>query len=172
MDSLHRSLVMYPERSVDTIWYSTGTTLTLQSSKWRIIWNSFILRMMSSVISTLVNTHRTSCTTWKRSLLWANRRNRISKMDCSHWKPPGVSARMCSVNLDASISGEYQTVGGHFCWPSEWLGAPTRGFGAPGSYSDKPGNASDNSQRISNHCSAVYIIHHLLLLHCCWAWNS
>jgi hypothetical protein len=31
----------------------------------------------------------------------------ISKLHYSHWKPPGVSERMWSVNLDASISGEY-----------------------------------------------------------------
>jgi len=43
----------------------------------------------------------------------------ISKMYFSHWKPPGVSERMWSVNLDASISGEYQTLGGHSCRPSE-----------------------------------------------------
>jgi len=43
----------------------------------------------------------------------------ISKMYFSHWKPPGVSERMWSVNLDASISGEYQTLGGHLCQPSE-----------------------------------------------------
>jgi hypothetical protein len=43
----------------------------------------------------------------------------ISKMYLSHWKPPGVSERMWSVNLDVSISGEYQTLGGHSCRPSE-----------------------------------------------------
>ena len=43
----------------------------------------------------------------------------ISKMYFRHWKPPGVSERMSSVNLDASISGEYQTLGGHSCRPSE-----------------------------------------------------
>jgi hypothetical protein len=43
----------------------------------------------------------------------------ISKMYFSHWKPPGVSERMWSVNLDASISGEYQTLGGHSCRRSE-----------------------------------------------------
>jgi len=43
----------------------------------------------------------------------------ISKMYFSHCKPPGVSERMWSVNLDASISGEYQTLGGHSCRPSE-----------------------------------------------------
>ena len=42
-----------------------------------------------------------------------------SKMYFSHWKPPGVSERMWSVNLDASISGEYQTLGGYSCRPSE-----------------------------------------------------
>ena len=45
--------------------------------------------------------------------------NFISKMYFSHWKPPGGSERMCSVNLDASISGEYQTLRGHSYWPSE-----------------------------------------------------
>ena len=43
----------------------------------------------------------------------------ISKMYFSHWKPPGVSERMWSVNLNASISGEYQTLGGHSCRPSQ-----------------------------------------------------
>jgi len=43
----------------------------------------------------------------------------ISKMYFSHWKSPGVSERMWSVNLDESISGEYQTVGGHSGRPSE-----------------------------------------------------
>ena len=43
----------------------------------------------------------------------------ISRMYFSHWKPPGVSERMWSVNLDGSISGEYQTIGGHSCEPSE-----------------------------------------------------
>jgi len=37
----------------------------------------------------------------------------------SHWKPPEVSERMWSVNLDVSISGENQTVGGHSGQPSE-----------------------------------------------------
>jgi len=43
----------------------------------------------------------------------------ISKMNFSHWKPPGVSERMWSVNLDVSISGEYQALGGHSGYPSE-----------------------------------------------------
>jgi len=43
----------------------------------------------------------------------------ISKMYFSHWKPPGVSERMWSVHLDASISGEYQTPGGRSCRLSE-----------------------------------------------------
>jgi len=37
----------------------------------------------------------------------------FSKIYFSHWKPPGVSERMRRVNLDASIAGEYQTLGGH-----------------------------------------------------------
>jgi len=36
----------------------------------------------------------------------------IREIYFSHWKPPGVFQRIWSVNLDASISGEYQTLGG------------------------------------------------------------
>ena len=43
----------------------------------------------------------------------------ISTMYFRHWKPQGVSERMWSVNIDASISAEYQTLGGHSCRPSE-----------------------------------------------------
>jgi len=49
----------------------------------------------------------------------------------SHWKPPAVSERMWGVNLDASISGEYQTIEGHSCRPSEHLGKPATNQGAP-----------------------------------------
>jgi hypothetical protein len=48
-----------------------------------------------------------------------NAAHRISKMYFSRWEPPGVSERMWSVNLEASISGEYQTLGGHSGRPSE-----------------------------------------------------
>jgi hypothetical protein len=54
----------------------------------------------------------------------------ISKMCFSHWMPQGVSERTWSVNLDASISGEYETIGGHSCRPSEKLGAPAISLGA------------------------------------------
>jgi len=43
----------------------------------------------------------------------------ISKMYFSLLKTPEVSERMWSVNLDASISEDYQTVGGHSGRPSE-----------------------------------------------------
>ena len=43
----------------------------------------------------------------------------ISKIYFSHWKPPRVSERMWSVNLDGSISGEYKTLGGYSCQSSE-----------------------------------------------------
>jgi hypothetical protein len=43
----------------------------------------------------------------------------ISKMYVRHWKPPGLSEKMCSVNLDASISGKYQPLAVHSGWPSE-----------------------------------------------------
>jgi hypothetical protein len=36
----------------------------------------------------------------------------ISKMYFSHWELPGVSEKMWSVNMDASISGKYQTLDG------------------------------------------------------------
>jgi len=54
-----------------------------------------------------------------------------SKLYYSHWKTLGVSEWMWSVNLDASMSGDYQTLGGHSCQHSELLGAPTTSLGAP-----------------------------------------
>jgi hypothetical protein len=45
----------------------------------------------------------------------------ICKMYFSYWKPPGVSERMWIVNLEASISGEYQSIGGHSGWLWEQL---------------------------------------------------
>jgi len=50
---------------------------------------------------------------------WLSCRPYISKMYFSLWKPPGASDRMWSVSLEASISGEYQTPGGHSGRPSE-----------------------------------------------------
>jgi len=50
----------------------------------------------------------------------------------SLWKTPGVSERMWSVNLEASISGEYQTLGGYSGRPSEELGSLTTGTGVTG----------------------------------------
>jgi hypothetical protein len=88
--------------------------------------------------------------------LHLQKRGYISKLYFRHWKPPGVSERMWSVNLDASISGEHQTLGGHSCWPSESLGALTTSLGAPGSAGDKPGSAGDKSARTSNHSRAVW----------------
>jgi hypothetical protein len=40
-------------------------------------------------------------------------------MYLSLWEPPEVSGRMWSVNLNGSISGEYQTVERHSGRPSE-----------------------------------------------------
>jgi len=55
----------------------------------------------------------------------------INKIYCSLWEPPEVSERMWSVNLDASISGEYQTVGGYSGRPSESLKSLMTGSGVP-----------------------------------------
>jgi len=75
---------------------------------------------------------------------------------------PGMAERMWSVNLDAAISGEYQTLGGHSCWPSEELGGPATSLGVPttslgagGNSSDKAGSAGDRSGSTSNHSRAV-----------------
>jgi len=53
----------------------------------------------------------------------------ISKMYFGLWKTPGVSERMWSVNLAASISGEYQTLGGYSGRPSESQGSLTTSTG-------------------------------------------
>jgi len=110
----------------------------------------------------------------------------ISKMYFSHLEPPGGSERMWDVILDASIAGEYETIGGHSCPPKELLGAQATSLGAPttsvgepgssgdnaGSAGDKSGSASDNSGRASNHCRAVREKQHLLWQHCWCAWKS
>jgi hypothetical protein len=61
-----------------------------------------------------------------------------------HWKPPGVSERMWSIHLDASILGEYQTPGGHSCQPSQKQRAPARSQGAPTSNLRAPESTSGN----------------------------
>jgi hypothetical protein len=43
----------------------------------------------------------------------------ISKMYCSLSKPPEMSERMWSANVDGTMIGEYQTVGEHCGRPSE-----------------------------------------------------
>jgi hypothetical protein len=87
-----------------------------------------------------------------------------------------VSERMWSVNLDVSVSGEYQTLGGHSCRPSEKLGAlmtslgapttslgvPTTSLGAPTTRLGALGSAGDISGSASNHSRAVWEKHHLL----------
>jgi len=55
----------------------------------------------------------------------------ISRMYFSHWEAPRVSERRRSVNLEASISGENQTLGGHSGRPLEKLGSLMTGMGAP-----------------------------------------
>jgi hypothetical protein len=55
----------------------------------------------------------------------------INKMNFSYWEPPGVSERRQSVNLEASISIENQTLGGHSGRPSELQGSLMTGTGAP-----------------------------------------
>jgi len=94
----------------------------------------------------------------------------ISKMYFSHWKPPEVSERMWSVNLDASISREYQTLKGHSCRPSEYLGAPTTSLAVPtiileasGSAGDKPWSAVDMSRSTSNHSHVFSLFSHLCI---------
>jgi len=74
----------------------------------------------------------------------------ISKIHFSQWKPQGVSKRMWSVNLDASISGEYRTLGGQSGWPSEELGArTTTSLGASASAGNIPVSTSNHSQVFS-----------------------
>jgi len=96
----------------------------------------------------------------------------ISTMYFSHWNHPGVSERMWSVNLDTSNSGEYQTLGGHSCRPSEELGAPMTSLGAPGSAGNKPVSTGDMSGSTSNHSRTVLEKQHLLWERCWCAWKT
>ena len=115
------------------------------------------------------------CTLWRGNKRFLSPRRRvvlhsISKMYFSHWKPPGVSERMWSVNLDASISAEYQTLGGHSCRPWEQLAAPmtslgavTTSLGTPGSASDKRGSAGNLTGRTSNHSHVFSLNSHVCI---------
>jgi len=49
----------------------------------------------------------------------------------SYWKPPTVYERMWSVNLDASISEEYQTLVEQFGLPREILESLMTSTGVP-----------------------------------------
>jgi len=80
-----------------------------------------------------------------------------------HWNPAGVSERMWSVHLDASISVEYRTLGGHSCRPSQWLGVPTTRVGAPWHTTVHPGSAGDISGSTSNRCRPIWEKYHLFL---------
>ena len=82
----------------------------------------------------------------------------ISKMYFRLWKPSEVSERMWSVNLDGSISGEYQTIRGHSGHKSGSDGATS-------------GNAWDKSGSTSNY-SRVVTEQHLLPECCRCAWNA
>jgi len=61
------------------------------------------------------------------SYVWWN----ISKMYFSHWEPPGVCERRWSLNLEALISGENQTLGGQSGPQLEYLWSVMSGMGAP-----------------------------------------
>jgi hypothetical protein len=71
----------------------------------------------------------------------------LSKLYFCHWKTPGVPERMCSVNFDAWIWGEYQTLGGpalkvtgisddYYRWT---MGVIVIGLGTPRSAGEKFG---------------------------------
>jgi hypothetical protein len=115
------SLVQFkqPRRSAPT----EGNNVTVKPDCGRVTaipysWLATRLRSLAIIIHTPIYCHLSPCF--------------ISKMYVSYWKPVGVSERMWSVNSDASISEEYQTLGGHSCWPSEYMGALDTHLGAPG----------------------------------------
>jgi len=54
-----------------------------------------------------------------------------SKMDLSHCKPRGVPERMWSVNIDASLSGQFQSLGVQSSRSSEYLRSLIAGAGIP-----------------------------------------
>jgi hypothetical protein len=96
----------------------------------------------------------------------------ISKMYFRHWKPPGVSERMWSVNLDASISGEYQTLEGHSCRPSEELGALATSLGVPTTSLGGPGNPGNKSGSTLNCSREVWEKQYVHWERCRCAWKS
>jgi len=57
------------------LWHGTGTILKPQSSRWKIIWRSFIVRTIFRVDSMPVDLDSRSRKPWNSSLLSTNRRN-------------------------------------------------------------------------------------------------
>jgi len=109
-------------------------------------------------LMSLLESHNSSSLTY-RPCCKRLKQGDIRKMYFSHWEPPGVSERMWSENLNASISAEYQTLRGHSGRPSvklkplimgtgvpyEWLWYVWVQLGAPGSAGEKSGSAGNNS---------------------------
>jgi hypothetical protein len=82
----------------------------------------------------------------------------ISKMYISHWEPPEVSERRRRVNLEVSISGANQTLGGHSGqaigvtgisddWYRSTMGAVVRILEAPGTVTQPMRESQTNSER-------------------------
>jgi hypothetical protein len=81
--------------------------------------NEDILSIIRDILSDLASSNDEHDGEHKKHNAKHKEHRNISKMYFCHWKSPGVSERMWSVNLDASILGEYQSLGGHSGWPSE-----------------------------------------------------
>jgi hypothetical protein len=150
---------MQPRRSAPT----EGNNVTVKPDCGRVTaipysWLATRLRSLAIIIHTPIYCHLSPCF--------------ISKMYFSYWKPVGVSERMWSVNSDASISEEYHTLGGHSCWPSEYMGALATRLGAPGWAGNKLGSAGDKSGSTFNHWKAVWEKPHLLWERCWCACKS
>jgi len=137
--------------SLPAVWVWTATTGPLGDFIYKAKSATTLVSFRNTQVFRMALTALTEPRTlWRRITCFLLPRRRvvlhsITKTYFSHWEPPGVSERMWSVNLDASISGEYQTLGGHSCRSSEELGAPTTSLGAPGSAGDMSGCTSNHS---------------------------
>jgi hypothetical protein len=73
-----------------------------------------------SIKSTLRSAKREGVKKYEMKLRSTKRGGGVhQQMHLSHWKTPGVSERIWSVNLEVSISGEFWILGGLSSWHSK-----------------------------------------------------
>jgi len=141
-----RGVVCFVQRATKELWQdnwflsitTTTTTATTSVTTLVSIRNTRVFQMALTALTE-------PRTLWRRITCYPSPRwwvtlHSISKMYFSHWKPPGVSERVWSVNLDASMSGV-----------SDPRRAFLPAFRVTGSANDKPGSTWKRRRHVWEH---------------------